>query len=389
MASILVLSKRQYMNQDLLDDRFGRFRELPLELARRGHRVRGLCLSYRRRPQGTVRDGPILWESVNATSLGIAGWLQFIRRATALAGEVDCIWACSDSIYAIIGDFAGRRHRVPLIADLYDNFEYYLAARLPLIKGLYRRAVRRASAVTCVSRPLAELIRSYGRSEGIFVLENAVREDLFRPMPKRQCRDRLGLPPSVRIVGTAGALHRSRGIDTLFDAFALLAPKYPDLHLALAGPVGPGVQIPPVPRVHYVGQLKLDLVPFFFNALDVAVVCNRDNLFGRYCFPQKAVEIMACRVPIVAAGVGSMRERFAGEPGWLFDPLDPGDLARVLERRFGDLRTDYGEVASWAMAGDLLEAVMMNAIAAGHGSPVEGLHGGAPPPSGNPWTEAG
>ena len=46
---ILVLTKRQYMGKDLLDDRFGRFRELPLELARLGHQVHGLCLSYRAR----------------------------------------------------------------------------------------------------------------------------------------------------------------------------------------------------------------------------------------------------------------------------------------------------------------------------------------------------
>ena len=46
---ILVLTKRQYMGMDLLDDRFGRFRELPLELARLGHQVHGLCLSYRAR----------------------------------------------------------------------------------------------------------------------------------------------------------------------------------------------------------------------------------------------------------------------------------------------------------------------------------------------------
>ena len=30
---ILVLTKRQYMGKDLLDDRFGRFWEVPLELA--------------------------------------------------------------------------------------------------------------------------------------------------------------------------------------------------------------------------------------------------------------------------------------------------------------------------------------------------------------------
>ncbi len=38
---ILVLTKRQYMGKDLIGDRFGRFRELPLELARLVTRLLG------------------------------------------------------------------------------------------------------------------------------------------------------------------------------------------------------------------------------------------------------------------------------------------------------------------------------------------------------------
>ena len=49
---ILVLTKRQYMGKDLLDDAYGRFYELPLELAALGHEVRGVCASYRRREEG-------------------------------------------------------------------------------------------------------------------------------------------------------------------------------------------------------------------------------------------------------------------------------------------------------------------------------------------------
>src|SRR4029434_5729673 len=40
---ILVLTKRQYMGKDLLDDRFGRFCEVPLELAHLGHDREAIC----------------------------------------------------------------------------------------------------------------------------------------------------------------------------------------------------------------------------------------------------------------------------------------------------------------------------------------------------------
>jgi hypothetical protein len=42
--------------KDLLDDGFGRFRELPLGLARLGRDVTGIAISYRRRKEGTVVD---------------------------------------------------------------------------------------------------------------------------------------------------------------------------------------------------------------------------------------------------------------------------------------------------------------------------------------------
>ena len=108
-------------------------------------------------------------------------------------------------------------------------------------------------------------------------------------------------------MGTAGALHENRGIHHLFEAFALLKEEYANLHLALAGPRRKSMRIPSDPLIHDLGELPLDEVPAFLNALDVAVVCNLDNDFGRYCFPQKAREIMACDVPIIAARVGSMK----------------------------------------------------------------------------------
>ena len=61
---ILVLSKRQYMGKDLLNDRFGRFREIPLELARIGHKVTGICLSYRARSEGRIFDQDALAASL-------------------------------------------------------------------------------------------------------------------------------------------------------------------------------------------------------------------------------------------------------------------------------------------------------------------------------------
>jgi glycosyltransferase involved in cell wall biosynthesis len=349
---ILVLTKRQYTNRDLLDDRFGRIRELALQMGLRGFQVEGLCLSYQKKKEGQTLDGPVLWESLNAGVLKLPGLLRFISHASSLASRADLIWACSDSFYGIIGYWLSRRYHIPLVFDLYDNFEYFLVGRIPLIRHLYRRVVRKSSAVTCVSQPLARLVQSYGRKGPVPVLENGLPRDLFKPLNKNLCRKDLNLPQDCRMVGTAGALFRNRGIMTLFKAYERLESRYPDLHLALAGPRD--VEIPFHPRIHDMGTLGYEKIPHFLSALDIGVICNRQDAFGYYCFPQKAREMMACGVPLIAACVGSMEGLLADHPSWLFEPENESDLARAIEDRLKDRATEYGSIPSWA---DLAEGL--------------------------------
>jgi glycosyltransferase involved in cell wall biosynthesis len=354
--NILVLTKRQYMNKDLIDDRFGRFREIPLELAQKGHQVNGLCLSYLHKKEGVFRDRSVCWQSINATPLKLPGLFSFIKTAQRYAQQSDIIWACSDSIYGIIGYMISKKNNIPLVFDLYDNFEYFLLARLPAIKQLYRYVLKNCDAVTCVSRPLKGRITSHGRKKRTVVLENAVRKDLFKPMQKQACRRTLGFSKDAVLIGTAGALTKNRGIAVLLEAFKLLQKKNNNIYLVLAGPRD--IQIPPEANIHDLGILPLKKVPQFLNALDVAVVCNQKNSFGNYCFPQKTREIMACDIPIVVAKLGSMQELLADKPQWLYEPENAKSLATALEYRLRDRQTDYPAPPAWSDLADILENLM-------------------------------
>jgi glycosyltransferase involved in cell wall biosynthesis len=354
---ILVLSKRQYMRKDLLDDRFGRFREIPLALAQKGHNVQGLCLSYRPKTAGLFHDGPVSWRSINATRLMLPGLIRFINKANFYAMSSDVIWACSDSIYGIIGYGLSKKHNIPIVFDLYDNFESFLMARLPVFKQLYRHVVVNCDAVTCVSRPLETLVSAYGRKKRTIIIDNAVRKDLFFPFNKEKCREKLKLAQDVWLVGTAGALTSNRGIKILFDAFNILKNKYPRLHLAVSGPRD--ISIPRDERIHDLGVLPFERVPIFLNALDVGIVCNLETAFGKYCFPQKTRELMACNIPIVAANVGSMKDVFTEHPEWLFDPNKVQSLVKVLENRFDDRTTHYGSPPTWGDLAQILEKIML------------------------------
>jgi glycosyltransferase involved in cell wall biosynthesis len=361
---ILVLTKRQYTGKDLLSDRFGRLWELPFEIAKLGHEVTGICLSYRPREEGiTTAIDPIsnvrvTWHSFNLGKLVIPGLVKYFLRANKLARDLgfDLIWTCSDSFHAIFGVWLARRLKVKSVVDLYDNFESFGATRLPAILPLFKRAVRAAEGVTCVSKQLAERItQNYRRNGPIMVLENAVREDLFFPREQNVCRRHLGLPEKAKIIGTAGALYSNRGIQDLFRAFELLAAEEDSLHLAIAGPREQRIRIPRGPRVHDLGILPLEKVPLLINALDVAVICNRDSPFGHYSFPQKAYEILACRVATVAAAVGSMKDLLAEYPECLFEPENPESLAEAIRLQLTKPTVLDFKIPSWADLAKRLE----------------------------------
>ncbi|HEY7168764.1 MAG TPA: glycosyltransferase [Candidatus Binatia bacterium] len=352
---ILVLSKRQYMAKDLLDDRFGRFHELPLELAKFGHEVQGICLSYRPKPEGWSTDfephshGEVPWLSLNLGRMMLPGIKRYLAEGERIAADFhpDIIWSCSDAFHAIFGARVARRAGALSIIDLYDNFEAFRASRIPGVIPLFRRAVRDADGLTVFSRRLGRyVVGTYGYSRFTDVIENGVKS-CFRPQNRAECRRRLGLPQNARIIGTAGALYKSRGIETLFRAFEQLA-VVEDLHLALAGARTGDLKIPPGERVHDLGELPHEEVAVFFNALDIAVVCYRHSPQGEVSLPQKAYEIIACGVPMIAAAVGTMSELLESSPECLYAPESSESLAAAvryqLERK---VRLDIA-IPSWA-----------------------------------------
>ena len=359
------------MNKDLLDDMFGRFRELSLSLARRGHEVIGICLSYLDQKETGIVDNActgteVHWSSVNAGSVKPYGFFRYIRyvNTTVQDFKPDIIWACSDSIYGILGTWVAKKHNTHCVFDLYDNFDSFGAASIPGIRSLYHRAIRNADGLTCVSRALRNLVsQQLQRSRPTLILENGIRKDLFFPRDKMECRNRLGLPLDAKIIGAAGALHDNRGISSVFEGFNNLARQQNNYHLALAGPRDKHLTMPPGPRVHDFGVLPLEQVPILLCALDVAVISNKDSEFGRYCFPQKAYEILACRVPLVAASVGAMKEFLVDHTRYLFEPENGTDFARAIRTQMHDQFVLDLSTPTWDDLADKFDAFLHEILA--------------------------
>jgi glycosyltransferase involved in cell wall biosynthesis len=339
---IAFLCKRRYMGKDVIEDRYARLYEIPFQLAARGHDVLCLCLSY-------YADADI--DAIHPAGAGRLRWLSRSLGATKIGGIVayprwslghlrafapDVLIGASDIPHVVAGDWLARRLSVPFVADLYDNFESFGLSRIPGFVSAYRRAVRRASLVTCTSEALADYVRvEYGARGDVIAMPSTIDHAVFHPRDKRACREKLGLPLDAKLVGTAGGLHADKGVGTLYDAYLRIADAHGDLHLVLAGPYATSFPPPPHPRIHHLGSIPHDRVAELFSALDVGVIYLRDTPFGRYCFPQKAYEMLACGLPVVAGDVGAMSGLLADARNSLYRPDDAADLA---ERIAGQLR---------------------------------------------------
>ncbi|MEO9115890.1 MAG: glycosyltransferase family 4 protein [Gemmatimonadaceae bacterium] len=359
---IAFLCKRRYMGKDVILDRYARLYEIPFQLARLGHDVRGFCLSYQGHDEGIweheATPGKLGWESRSLGRLylpALAGYpWRLLRRLREYAPDV--VIGASDIPHVVLAGWLARRLGVPYAADLYDNFEGFGQARLPGMVTALRRAVRAAALVTTTSEPLKELVVDTYRARGeVIAMPSTVDKSVFQTRNRMDCRRALGLPEDARLVGTAGGLHRDKGVDALYAAWPTIAAQYPDAHLVLAGPFDAGFPPPADRHVHYLGQLPHARTAELFNALDVGVIYLRDTPFGRYCFPQKAYEMLACGLPIASARIGVMPHLLASAPTGLYVPDDPADLARAVLDLLGHPEVARVAIDDWAHIVGLME----------------------------------
>jgi glycosyltransferase involved in cell wall biosynthesis len=111
-------------------------------------------------------------------------------------------------------------------------------------------------------------------------------------------------------------------------------------------------------------MLSWDRVPLLINALDVAVSCYRDSEIGRYSFPQKAYEIIACQTPIVATAVGTMIDLLSSCPECLFEPDNPQSFARAVRSQLARPAPPDLKAPSWSDSARQLEIFFLDLLRA-------------------------
>lgn len=249
--------------------------------------------------------------------LGVIGRVREIYRSF----KFDVIlssWVYPDGFGSAL---IARIFRKPFIIKVHGT-DVNVLTQYFLRREMILYTFKRADMIIAVSKALKEKIISLGiPEEKIQLISNGVDTDLFRPIQKKACRDKLGLPLDKRIVLYIGNLEKVKGIDLLVDAMKYLPG---DIELAVIGTGPLRNRLRSAKRISFYGSRSHSEIPLWMNACDVFCLPSRNE----GC-PNVILEAMACGVPIVASRTGGIPELIKSEKSGIL--VSPGNLAELSE----------------------------------------------------------
>ena len=231
------------------------------------------------------------------------------------------------------------------------------------------RVIRTADAIVAFSQHESDaMVRFYDAApDKIEVIPCGVDVDLFRPVDRREARQKLGIGEDS-VVLFVGRLEPLKGVDILLRAVAqlerasatrtvIVGGDQADAEMArlraLCGDLGIAE------RVSFQGRMAQQELPLYYSAADVSVIPSYYESFGLV-----ALESMACGTPVIASRVGGLPTIVKdGLNGYLVPWRCPEPFADGLDVLLGnaairqamsDASRQTAESMSWAAVVDSL-----------------------------------
>lgn len=228
-----------------------------------------------------------------------------------------------------------RSNKIPLVVSLHGSDVWSEAQRSSFDRSIFRRLAACAHAVTTCSASLLEDAVALApdiRRKGI-PIHNGVQRSLFVNAEPYDY-------PCPYIAGV-GRLDHRKGFDMLIDAFACVAPDFPDHHLLIAGGGAAQAELQAqidrlqlAHRAKLVGLLRHPALGSFYKSAQIAVIPSRREPFGIV-----ALEALAAGTHIVAARVDGLVEALAdARVTWVMPETD--SLESGLREALARIETD-------------------------------------------------
>ncbi|MGF1530409.1 MAG: glycosyltransferase family 4 protein [Puniceicoccaceae bacterium] len=264
--------------------------------------------------------------------------LDTIRLGRIIRKLKPDVIATHSSVDSWVGLLAGRVYRPRSLRIRYRHVSTPVKPRLQN-RWLYRSLCHRV--ITTAECTRIALIDTLGISpDRILSIPTglpAPELPIDREATRASLISRLNLNVDSRFIGQVSVLRSWKGHPDLLDAFALLAPAYPQHHLFLLGdgPQRERLQTlrlahPFASRIHFLGHLEE--VGMVLPGFDVSILSS----FGHEGVPQSGIQAFQYGVPFVGTRCGGIPELIGEEEqrGWLAEPSNPSALAAAIRRAF-------------------------------------------------------
>lgn len=331
---VLIVTKRQYMSHDLIDDRFGRNFHLSSGLVGMGHEIVIHAADYEAHAEGSQDLSGV---TVISKRLGVASTVSYLMSVLRAGRSFrpDVVLANGDVHFGLIAWLLTVVLRSSFVYDLYDNYESFDSARFPGVVALHRFLCRRADLVLVVSKALADRIAPLARQ--VATIGNGVDTSVFRPHDKEQSRLEVGIDSGGPVVCYIGGITDTRGVTELIHAVARIRDEGSPTVLLLVGPDLSTLDLT-ADWIDYRDPVAQSEVAAYVTASDVAVLPYLDDEWGRYTHPQKLGEYIACGVPIVATALDGYRHLEGLEQVFWVTPGDEHSMAAGLLHQINEPR---------------------------------------------------
>jgi glycosyltransferase involved in cell wall biosynthesis len=206
----------------------------------------------------------------------------------------------------------------------------------PLIRRWIVYALKNCDHIIAVSNALKNVMVEIGIDSGkIEVIPNGVDAGRFRPIPKSEARNMLGIPQQATMLLSVGSLRPLKGFQYLLPAFKKLRVSRGELDLRLYI-VGHGeyrktlkqqvARLELQPYVKLTGRIPHQQLYKWYNAADIFCLAS-----SREGWPNVVMESLACGLPVVATRVGGIPEILHSENlGLLLDATEGPQLEDQL-----------------------------------------------------------
>lgn len=269
---------------------------------------------------------------------------------------------------AIAGIWAGKRHGLPVIFDMAEDYVsmirdiwrarkfqgFNLVVRNPSLAGMVERyALPRFDHVLVVVEEAKEIVMRAGASSGnITIVGNTPQlpEDKGAPNESQVLLKQLPKHEDHYIAVYTGGIQFGRGLQVVFEAIPEIIKKIPEFVFVIIGTGYAVEQLKKIARkkgidkyICWTGWINHKEIFQYIRAADVGIIPHYRSAHVDTTIPNKIFDYMACKLPVIASDAPPM-QRIVEETGagLIFTNDNSANLTQAVIQLYTS-HENYGE----------------------------------------------